>query len=363
MKNKVAITLILIGVLIVFFFWLTHKKPERDDQSERNKSLSPIKQNDSKTIAQNNNQLKINHTMVPDELPQDVKNQIEKALSENSYPPKLRPIKEPTDEDLKKSGFSLEKKLSSDISARNKKLDLFTDGYKIKDDQWELMIQSYATMDDPNNEQEALMNTTNLMNMGVSMLLELKYDKAKQALQTVINNYPDTRAGEATIALIHTLIRQRKICDAVSLIQNAYETYGNNEKYVDLLNQFDVDHLIKTAETKEFEEQNEKCQAFKKSRTGKASISKNISPSEKQSNVKGKSEYYTKPDKKIKQKPFTFPGDMDKDNTLSDRDSLCAYELSMNICPTSCGENCDIKSCDVNHDNKCTRADALCIYL
>jgi len=57
-----------------------------------------------------------------------------------------------------------------------------------------------------------------------------------------------------------------------------------------------------------------------------------------------------------------LPGDMDKDGRLTSSDALCTHELSLSICPTSCGKDCSISLCDVNGDNKCTKKDVLSIF-
>jgi len=55
-------------------------------------------------------------------------------------------------------------------------------------------------------------------------------------------------------------------------------------------------------------------------------------------------------------------GDINMDGETTPQDALCAFEVYLQICPTSCGIDGEDICCDVNQDGECTPADALCIF-
>jgi hypothetical protein len=56
-------------------------------------------------------------------------------------------------------------------------------------------------------------------------------------------------------------------------------------------------------------------------------------------------------------------GDVNDDGEITPMDALCAFEVFMDICPTTCGIACEDICCDVTEDDDCTPADAQCIFL
>jgi hypothetical protein len=286
-----------------------------------------------KTISSNENEsyfdLQLRNIDFPKELmvriKKDIKNKIIPKEAVEMAPFELKPIRNST---LSDTNYLQKGKTVKKIEYHDRK----TVQFEIPDMQWNQTIKKYSEKRNPSNKRELSVNSHALLDMGVTKLMRKDFKKAEQAFLTVINKFSTSDIeSTARVFLIETLKQQKKITEATRAIKAAYEKYKDNDHYVNLLDRF------KIVFTKEIISQT----LEKKEQSQSHSITKNLTAN--------------KPTK-------TFPGDLNHDGILSEKDSLCAYELALSICPTSCGNDCNIKSCDINGDKKCTGSDAICIY-
>jgi len=284
--------------------------------------------------------LQLQETNFPDEIQvrikKDIKNKIIPEEALKMFTLELNPIRSSTLNDINylKKGNSARKKEDWDRK---------TAGYKIPDNQWDKMIKKYSEKRDPNNKQELSIKSSALLDMGVTKLMRKDLKKAEHAFLTVINKFSNSEIeSKARIFLIETLKQQNRIPEATRVIQASYEKYGDNDHYVALLDSFKIEFtktiISQTMKKRESSQTNQHQQT-----------KKHLQLSRGQST-------------KANQTKKFFPGDINHDGIISEKDSLCAYELSLSICPTSCGKDCDFELCDINGDNKCTNSDAICIY-
>jgi TolA-binding protein len=299
------------------------------------------------SISQKENESDINLQLKGIDLPEEIIIKIKTDIKNKVIPKdtleiptdKLKPIKSSL---LSDANF-LQK---GNRTPKNDHWDRKTAGFEIPDDQWDKMIKRYSENLDLNNEQDLTIKSSALMDMGLTKLMKRDFIKAEQAFTTIINKFPNSEIeSKARIFLIETFRQQKKISEAARVIQAAYIQYGENADYVDLLDRF------KIADTKAIKRQ--RTTKRNSDQTKKGQQTKQLRLDHNQSGKKNVHTNQAKP---------TFPGDLNHDGVLNEKDSLCAYELALSICPTSCGKECNIKLCDINGDNKCTNADAICIY-
>jgi TolA-binding protein len=276
---------------------------------------------------------------LPKEIKEKIKNDIKNTVIPKEVlkllPKKLKPIKNAT---LNDSNYLQKGKLKKEYDHWGSR----TAGFEIPDSQWQKMIKRYSEDLDLNNRQDLSIRSSELLNMGVTKLMKRDYKKAEHAFSTIINKFPNSEIeSKARIFLIETFHQQKRIQEAIQVIQTAYEQYGDDDHYVNLLSKFNIVDIktISRNSMKKTTDQITKNQYSKKQLPQRKS----------QTFHSGKKKSY-------------FPGDINRDGILNEKDSLCAYEVALSITPTSCGNNFDIKLCDINGDNKCTNEDAICIY-
>ena len=109
------------------------------------------------------------------------------------------PIKKTDSNTLKKAGITYKSILEKHSNMPNPELKQLTSGYDIPDDKWEDMIALYTNIKDPSNDQEISIKANSLLDMAATKMMIKDYEKAKQALEAIIDYFPGTEAEQKAI--------------------------------------------------------------------------------------------------------------------------------------------------------------------
>ncbi|ETR72669.1 MAG: hypothetical protein OMM_01536 [Candidatus Magnetoglobus multicellularis str. Araruama] len=104
----------------------------------------------------------------------------------------IKPVKKPDMQALQNEGITYEMILKKHSGKKDSNFQQINSGYDIPDDKWEDMLTLYTTIQNPSNEQEQSIKAGALLDMAASKLMSKDYQKARQALNAVIDNFPGT---------------------------------------------------------------------------------------------------------------------------------------------------------------------------